>query len=316
MLGLASVSRAGSLEEAARGLARQIASLAEARAPLRLAWSNASSLPEAESEDLRRVFVAELTSRRAALTGEAAAPELRVSLRETPAHLLFVAALSGAGDSPEVRMVQVPRAGISVAEHPPSILRLQKELLWRQREPLLDAAELPGDAARPGLLLLLGRESLALLHSEKDGWALQDSAPLLPAAAPARDLRGEIRLEGPRAQIILPGRICDASFERKISLDCRVGSEPWRAKAPLRSPCDVALWQLATGSGDWSVADHIRLESEHGKSSGAAAARPLDLPGPVLSLSPAPENRSAWAVVWNLASGNYEVYRITLACGN
>jgi hypothetical protein len=310
------VSRAGSLEEAARGLARLIASLAESHAPLRLVWGNASSLSEAESETLRRAFVAELTGSRATLTEEASAPELRVSLRETPAHLLFVAAFYGAGDFPEVRMVQVPRAGISVDEHAPSILRLQKELLWRQREPLLDAAELPGDVAHPGLLLLLGRESLALLHSEKDSWTLQDSAPLLPAAAPARDLRGEIRLDGPRAQIILPGRICDASFEGKISLDCRAASEPWRAKVPLRSACDAALWQLATGSGDWSVADQIRLESEHGMSSGAATARPLDLPGPVLSLSPAPENRSAWAVILNLASGNYEVYRITLACGN
>jgi len=310
------VSRAGTLEEAARGLARQIALLAEAHAPLRLVWGNASSLSEAESEALRRAFVAELAGRHATLTEEASAPELRVSLRETPAHLLFVAAFSGAGDSSEVRMVQVPRAGISVNEHAPSILRLQMELLWRQREPLLDAAELPGDAARPGLLLLLGRESLALLHSEKDSWTLQDSAPLLPAAAPARDLRGEIRLDGPRAQIILPGRICDASFERKISLDCRAASEPWHATVPLRSACDAALWQLATGSGDWSVTDQIRLESEHGKSSGASTARPLDLPGPVLSLSPAPENRSAWAVVLNLASGNYEVYRITLACGN
>ncbi len=310
------MSRAGSLEEAARGLARQIASLAVAHAPLRLVWGNASSLSEAESEALRRAFVAELTGRRVTLTEEAAAPALRVALSETPAHLLFVAAFSGAGDSSEVRMVQVPRAGISVDEHAPSILRLQKELLWRQREPLLDAAELPGDAARPGLLLLLGRESLALLHSEKDSWTLQDSAPLLPVPAPARDLRGEIRLGGPRAQVILPGRICDASFETKISLDCRAASEPWRAKVPLRSACEAALWRLATGSGDWSVADQIRLESEREKNSGASPARPLDLPGPVLSLSPAPENRSAWAVVWNLASGNYEVYRITLACGN
>jgi hypothetical protein len=316
LLGFASVCRAGSLEEAARALARQIASLAESHAPLRLVWGNASSLSEAESEALRRAFVAELAGRRAPLTEEAAAPELRVSLRETPAHLLFVAAFPGAGESSGVRMVQVPRAGISVDEHAPSILRLQKELLWRQREPILDAAELPGDAARPGLLLLLGRESLALLHSEKDGWAWQDSAPLPPSPAPPRDLRGEIRLEGPRAQVVLPGRICDASFERKISLDCRAGSEPWRARVPLRSACDAAFWQLATASSDWSVADQIRLESEHEKSSGASAARPLDLPGPVLSLSPAPENRSAWAVVWNLASGNYEVYRITLACGN
>lgn len=283
---------------------------------MRLVWQNASALTEAQSEALRRAFVAELAERRARLTEEAGAPELRVSLREIPANFLLIADISGAAGPADVRMVQVPRAAVSVAEHASPFLSLQKELLWRQREALLDAAELPGEAGRPALLLLLGRESLSLLRAEKGGWVLQDTAPFSPPVPLSRDLRGEIRLEGQRAQVLLPGRLCEADLERKIFVNCRVGSETWRERTALRSACDAGSWQLATGAGDWSVPDQIRLESDRGKDAGASGASPLDLPGPVLSLSAGVEQRAAWAVVWNLTSGNYEVYRITLACGN
>jgi hypothetical protein len=41
----------------------------------------------------------------------------------------------------------------------------------------------------------------------------------------------------------------------------------------------------------------------------------LATPGPVLSISSGEAMRADTAVVFNLATGNYEVYRIALACG-
>ena len=41
----------------------------------------------------------------------------------------------------------------------------------------------------------------------------------------------------------------------------------------------------------------------------------LSMPGPVLSLSSGEALRADTAAVFNLATGNYEVYRIVLACG-
>jgi hypothetical protein len=48
----------------------------------------------------------------------------------------------------------------------------------------------------------------------------------------------------------------------------------------------------------------------------ASSVAELDLPGPALSVSNGQRTRSDTAVVFNLSTGNYEVYRITLACGN
>jgi len=41
----------------------------------------------------------------------------------------------------------------------------------------------------------------------------------------------------------------------------------------------------------------------------------LDFPGPLRRVNSAEDARSALAVIFNLSSGSYEVYRVTLACG-
>jgi hypothetical protein len=312
LLTFSCASRADDFEDRARALAREISILPAARGPLRLVWKNASPLSAAQSESLRRAFEAELTNQHALLSEDPSAPELRVSLHETPAHLLLAAELAAPAGRTEVRFVEVSRATISMVDRGASLLRLQKELILTQRDIVLDAAEIPGEPGKAGLLVL-GKEWLVLLHPEKDGWRPQDSAPLPPA--PPRDLRGEIRLQGQRAQIFLPGKICEASLEKKMNLECRAGSPVWRKSVTLNSACEAAALHLFAGDGDWTVPDHITLEEGNNIDPPASAANPLELPGPVLSLSAASDGGTAWAVVWNVTSGNYEVYRITPACG-
>ena len=214
----------------------------------------------------------------------------------------------------EVRFVELPRAAVSMADRGASLLRLQKELILTQRDIVLDAAEMPGEPGKAGLLVL-GKEWLVLLRPEKDGWQAQDSAALPLPPAPARDLRGEIRLQGQRAQIFLPGKICEGSLERRMNLECHAGSPVWRKSVTLNSACAAAALRLFAGDGDWTVPDRITLEDGNHNEPTSSAANPLELPGPALSLSAASDGGTAWAVVWNLASGNYEVYRITPACG-
>ena len=47
-----------------------------------------------------------------------------------------------------------------------------------------------------------------------------------------------------------------------------------------------------------------------------SAAILSELPGPILNVNGEQNPASALVVTRNLHSGNYEVYRITLACGN
>jgi hypothetical protein len=314
LLAFSFASRADDFEDRVRALAREISTLPAARGPLRLVWKNASPLSAAQSEFLRRAFAAELTNQHALLSDDPSAPELRVSLHETPAHVLLAAELAASTGRTEVRFVEVPRAAIPAAGRGVSLFRLQKELIFTQRDIVLDAAEMPGEPGKAGLLVL-GKEWLVLFRPEKDGWQAQDSAPLhLPSALP-RDVRGEIQLQGQRAQIFLQGKICEASLEKRMNLECRAGSPVWRKRVTLNSACEAAALRLFAGDGDWTVPDHITLEEGNHIDPPASAANALELPGPVLSLSAASDGGTAWAVVWNVASGNYEVYRITPTCG-
>jgi hypothetical protein len=314
LLTFSCATRADDFEERVRALAREISVLPAARGPLRLVWKNASPLSAAQSESLRRAFASELTNQHALLSEDPSAPELRVSLHETPAHLLLAAELAAPAGRTEVRFVELPRAAISLVDRGASLLRLQKELILTHRDIVLDAAEMPGEAGKLNLLVLQ-KDSLVLFRPEKDGWRPQDSAPLPLPPAPARDLRGEIRLQGQRAQIFLQGKICEASLEKRMNLECRAGSPVWRKSVTLNSACEAAALHLVAGDGDWTVPDHITVEEGNHIEPPASAANLLELPGPVLSLSAASDGGTAWAVVWNVASGNYEVYRITPACG-
>jgi hypothetical protein len=60
--------------------------------------------------------------------------------------------------------------------------------------------------------------------------------------------------------------------------------------------------------------DHLELTIPSAQKTEVAVAE-LPMPGPVLSISSGEGVRADTAVVFNLATGNYEVYRIALACG-
>ena len=83
----------------------------------------------------------------------------------------------------------------------------------------------------------------------------------------------------------------------------------------LASPCDRGAWWLSGESEDWSVPDRLLLRNPALPKSAPPAAE-LDLPGPSLSISTGRHMQSDTTVVFNLSTGNYEVYRVTLACGN
>jgi len=61
--------------------------------------------------------------------------------------------------------------------------------------------------------------------------------------------------------------------------------------------------------------DRLELLNSSSPQAQGPAVTELATPGPVLSISSGEALRGDTAVVFNLATGNYEVYRIALACG-
>jgi hypothetical protein len=88
----------------------------------------------------------------------------------------------------------------------------------------------------------------------------------------------------------------------------------------LRTDCGAGQQILLTGRSDQTSADFSQaMELREEKL--VAVTQSLQFSGPILALRPASRTAgiqptSAIAIVHNLQSGNYEVYRLTISCGN
>jgi hypothetical protein len=98
------------------------------------------------------------------------------------------------------------------------------------------------------------------------------------------------------------------------------GSEPGEKTAELSSTCEESPRSLSSGTGDYTQPDRILLKPGSAKATAVppeeSSSASMDMPGPVLDISTAGNLKAASAVVKNLSTGNYEVYRITAVCGN
>lgn len=84
--------------------------------------------------------------------------------------------------------------------------------------------------------------------------------------------------------------------------------------ASLETDCGREWQVLATKPGDATQMDAVTAYEFEGSQMVAVSAA-VDLPGPVTSLSPGSDGKTAVAIVRNLKTGRYEAYRLTVSCG-
>src|SRR5262245_10781866 len=125
---------ADTLADAARELASRTAAWAGRGEPVAVTWRNQSSLSAAELGQARAAF--EVMVRHA----EGAASEARITLSDNQTQYLLVEE-ARRGDEMQTWIASWKRAGA----HPASVspVTLQKRLLWKQDEPILDVAIAP-----------------------------------------------------------------------------------------------------------------------------------------------------------------------------
>ncbi len=85
--------------------------------------------------------------------------------------------------------------------------------------------------------------------------------------------------------------------------------------ATLGPACGWEWLVLATGTGDWTQPDHLQLYEVKGLEP-VAVGQPLEVPGPVLTLWPADDGKSARLVLRNLETGDYEASIVTVVCSD
>ena len=301
-----------SLDDAVRQLADRIAAIPNLHGSLRLEFHADANLAAGSTwqDTLRQ----ELEKRRLTITEEPGAPLLKIGLAETPTQVVLTAS-TRIGDRDDVRIVAITRAALSAPSLAVAPVRIARQLIYESSERILDASAL-GTAAEGGLAILLYRNAdLVALRLDSSG-AVKQSVSLAAATLRAsRDPRGEITDKGAAAELLLPGKICEFTWAAGEEPKCRAKKTEWRTATLLTSPCDASNWKLAARGDDWSSADLLQIVPDAAARAGSAALL-NEFPGPILGINGELDPGSALIVARNLRTGNYEVYKITLVCGN
>lgn len=203
---------------AARELARKTASFVGRGEPVSLTWRNASSLGAADLTVARRAFEGALREAGSRPEDGSAPSEAQITLSENSRQFLLVEEIRR-GDDRQVWISAWARPGATPESG--AGMRLERTLLWRQGEQILDAA-LVGDTA-----LVLSRSWVTWLSRKNGQWSPGPSIGLPGPKNWPRDLRGRIRVTAGTFQISLPGMVCSGPATGPSAIDCRPAEDPW-----------------------------------------------------------------------------------------
>ena len=308
------------VRETAQKLAERVATIPGLHGPLRLEWHPDANWSEGESGHWQGIVRAELEKRTLALTEEAGAPALDVFSVETPTQVVLTAK-TRIGDRDEVRIVSVGRALLSPGSLPVAPVRLERQMIYENENRILDASP-SGSGDEGGLSLLLYKNfEIVALRLDSKG-AVRDSVSLSAAnLKPSRDPRAELSVRAGLVSVQLPGKLCEFSWEAPAEVKCHAerpaspNKSEWRGEVLLASPCDGSSWKLVNSGGEPNAREVLQVVPD-GELRETSAAVLSEFPGPIVGTNREQNPNSALVIARNLRTGNYEIYKITLACGS
>lgn len=309
-------ARPDALEDCVERLAKKAAALPHERR-MSLVWANHAALPDARAERLRVAFAARLEAAQAKLVQGETAPALRVAIEQTPSRIVFTAMVPGDGTS-NVVIEEVERALAGMEEGGGNRVRLEKELLWQQETRILSAALLPPGDGGEKRLAVLTEDALQIYGGVAGNWKLESGKALPGPRAPQRSARGQVMVAEDKSGqigILLPGRRCEASVLDESAVACAAASVDWPAGRLMATPnCGAQTWWLRSDGGDLASEDRLLLRNA-GNGQDATPAAEMGITGPVISIGAGESAGSATVTARNLRTGNYEVYRVVVVCG-
>ncbi len=333
LIGIPSVAHSSTLEDSAKELAGKIAAALPAGENVSCEVRNLSSLRPGETARVEQALKAELQARGAALIGSGAATTVVVTLSENFKNLVWTGEIHH-GDTSRVVLVNVERLAENNLSTGAMPVTIRGEKFWEGPQRVLDAGEISNGVGRSWLVLLL-----------PDGLMIQDkqtgAASTLEIASnqsASRDPWGNLSygLIGNAVAFFLAPRACTVNLESPNLDGCSpaegFAGAPVTSQFPvmfdiippgapppgkgteieMKSVCGGEAQFLATGARDYTQTDSLQVFQI--ESSGVAAVSgELDFPGPITALHAGADPPRA--VVRNLATGNYEAYRLSYPCG-
>jgi hypothetical protein len=312
--------RGGSLEDAPHELAMKVCTDGYKQA-VSVRWQESADSSGYWSDARKKSFLDQISACGIEPTENPDAPIMRVSAEVTPARVLLVAESSDAGNGRQIRMVEVPRILPLNPRENSFAPHLSGELLWQQERPIWSAMEWQDEASQERLLFLIAERTFVRLRYENGSWQVIDSAELPPVRKHTRlpDANFAYAWTGRPFEFLFDGKICGFTPTGPLSFSCAAETVV-RKPLQLSSKCEPLPRYLIAGNRDFSQPDQILLG---GQARDTAAAVPkegdssaVDVPGPVLAMTLGETGTAAFAVVRNLSTGDYEVYRITAVCGD
>jgi hypothetical protein len=248
-------------------------------------------------------------------------PILTVSMQLTASQALLIPDWMDSRRGRQTSMVEIPRASLFVAREIPPAPQLQRELFWQQVKPVESAIEWVDPASQEHLLFVLSDGTLSRMRSENGAWKPLDTTGLPAVRRHSRSGDGSFVYTDSAGSlgILLDGKVCALKLEERVSFAC-AGVNPPTTPLRILSACEEMPRYLATSAQDYAQPDRIILRSpvvsQAAPPPKEGDASSVEVPGPVLSITVAGNIKAAFAVVRNLSTGIYEVYRITAVCGN
>jgi hypothetical protein len=310
----------GASREAAQRLAERVAGIPGLHGALRLEWHPDERWSEGEGERWRKILSDEFESRSLSLTEDPAAPALSVFAEETPVQVVL-SAKARVSDRDEIRIVAVARALLPPDSLPVAPIRLEHQMIYESADRILDASSI-GNGTEGGLGILFYKNfEIVAVRVDSKGIVRQSVSLNAANLKPSRDPRAEMTLRGNMVSVELTGRSCEFSWEPPSDVKCHVekpaaGDKPVRRGATLlSSPCDGSGWKLLSSGGEPGAREVLQVVPDGALRENSAAVL-SEFSGPILGTSGEQNSGSALVVTRNLRTGNYEIYKITLACGN
>jgi hypothetical protein len=188
--------------------------------------SNRSSLTTTEADEIRRGILTQLAALGIRfVNAEQAAAVVEVFCSEDLRNYLWIAEVHQGLDPPSVVMVSFPRPEIRRVERETAAMVLHRSLLWSQRDAILDAALIDGNALH---LAVLDSNSVAIYRSHDNHWQIEQTLPITHSRPWPRDLRGRLTLRNDHLfDAYLPGVYCKSAGTVPLNLNCNESDDPW-----------------------------------------------------------------------------------------
>jgi hypothetical protein len=319
----------GPMDETLRQLAQRVAYIPALKGPVRVEIHADQSVTESQLDSWKALLEREFEKHGITLTDDTTAERLRIGIVKTPTQVVFSAAIR-VGEKDEVRIVTLLRSEVAALARPAAAIRIDRQMVYESRNRILDASSPwngpwngpengPGNGTQGGMVILeMQNTGMVAIRIGADGTTLQTISMAGANPSPSRYPQAVLTPKEKGAELGLPGKICAFNWDNVAAMNCHATepADPVEKSATLlTSPCDGRSWSVTTGDSDWTSSEKLELRPV-GSSKESNSAASSQFPGPILNVNREQNPGTALVVTRNLQTGNYEVYKITLACGN